>query len=412
MEKIAIIRTGIISAIGNDTQENYLSLLQKQSGISSQPDILPTRLQLPVGEIKKTNAELIAILQERLTSADQPPAGFLEKTKVPRTALLSMMAALEAWQPFFKLPCNLKKGIISANTVGGMDLSENLYHNYQKDPETFDYRGLKHHESGIITELTQQIIGLSGWCTTISTACSSSANSLIMAVRMLQENKLDIVIAGGADALSLFTLNGFNSLKILDKQPCQPFDEYRRGLNLGEGAAYLVLCREATALAMSDTPIAYLSGYANANDAYHQTASSPEGKGNRMAIEKALAKAQLSLKDIDYINLHGTGTENNDLSEGYALRAIAADHQTQMPTSSSTKAFTGHTLGAAGAIEAVFSCLAMQQQKTWPQLRFQNPIKEHHFIPEIELIEKKIHYVLSNSFGFGGNCTSLVFSKD
>lgn len=412
MERIAILHTGIITAIGNNTGENLLSLMQQRSGISPLPELLPTRLKLPVGEIKSSNATLMSMIQERIAASSEPLAQFSEKLKLPRTALLSILAALEAWQPFGDLPKKYSVGLISANTVGGMDITESLYDSYQKSPETFDFSQFKNHESGIITELTQKALKIDGWNTTISTACSSSANSLMMAARMLHSGKLDLVIGGGADSLSLFTLNGFNSLKILDNQPCRPFDENRRGLNLGEGAAYLVLCRESTAKALGKQPVAFLSGYANANDAYHQTASSPEGKGNRLAIEKALRKAEIRLQDVDYINLHGTGTENNDLSEGRAIQAIAESEQTTVPPASSTKAFTGHTLGAAGAVEAVFSCCSIQEQKIWPQLRFQTQIQEHQFHPETSLKEIPVKHVLSNSFGFGGNCSSLVFSKE
>lgn len=411
MERIAIIHTGIITAIGNQVPEHLSSLRQMRSGISLHPEFLPSRLALPVGEIKKSNSELIVMIQERLRANGKKPALFLEKINPPRTALLSVLAAIEALEPCVADYKDLKINFISANTVGGMDITENLYGSYQASPETFDYSQLKYHEAGCITAITQQALNLGCKSFTISTACSSSANSLILAARLLKSNQTDLVLAGGADALSLFTLNGFNSLKILDATLCQPFDDNRRGLNLGEGAAYLVLCRESTAKKISKQPIAFLSGYANTNDAYHQTASSPEGKGNRLAIEKALAGAGLQLKDIDYINLHGTGTENNDMSEGIAIQTIAETQHTTVPNCSSTKAFTGHTLGAAGAVEAVISCLALQEQQSWPQLRFETKIKEHQFHPQENLENHNINHVLSNSFGFGGNCSSLIFSK-
>lgn len=411
MERIAIIHTGLITAIGNNVQENLSALQQKRHGIRHRPEHTQSTLSLPVGEIKLSNADLVEEVKCRIQIAKLNEPSFLKNGLLPRTALLSILAALEVITPFRKPIYNLNVGLISANTVGGMDTTEQLYPEYEKNPAGFRYNDLSRHESGVITELTMQAIGLDSWCTTLSTACSSSANSLIMAARMLRQNKLDMAIAGGADALSLFTLNGFNSLKILDSDFCRPFDEHRRGLNLGEGAAYLLICRESIAKAHSMKPIAYLSGYANANDAYHQTASSPEGRGNRLAIVKALQKAHLSLKDVSYINLHGTGTENNDLSEGKALQTIANTEESGVPICSSTKAYTGHTLGAAGAVEAVFSCLSLQEQQTWPQLRFQTPINGLKFQPETQSKRLSINHVLSNSFGFGGNCSSLVFSK-
>jgi 3-oxoacyl-[acyl-carrier-protein] synthase-1 len=231
------------------------------------------------------------------------------------------------------------------------------------------------------------------------------------AARLLEQDHLDMVLAGGVDALTAFTINGFNALKILDQNPCQPFDEYRRGLNLGEGAAYTVLCRESTAKALGLPSIAVLSGYANNNDAFHQTASSPEGTGNILAMTNALKKAGLGMAEIDYINLHGTGTENNDLSEGKAIQVICEEQGSPVPAASSTKGFTGHTLGAAGAMEAVFSCLAIREQAIWPHLRLKTPMAAFGWRPQTTLRRQSVCHVLSNSFGFGGNCSALVFSK-
>ncbi len=229
------------------------------------------------------------------------------------------------------------------------------------------------------------------------------------AARLIEDGKLDLAIAGGTDAMSLFTLNGFNSLMILDSRPCMPYDENRKGLNLGEGAGYVVLVSDRVAATLTKKPTVKLTGYANANDAFHQTASSPEGKGNFLAMQGALAMSGLEAGDIDYINLHGTGTPNNDVSEGTAIQKIFGD---KVPKSSSTKAFTGHTLGACGAIEAIFSILAIEEKMIFPNLRFKTPMKELNFIPVTELMENvDVKSVLSNSFGFGGNCSSLIFQK-
>jgi 3-oxoacyl-[acyl-carrier-protein] synthase-1 len=227
--------------------------------------------------------------------------------------------------------------------------------------------------------------------------------------RLIKNNILDVVVAGGTDALTRFTLNGFNTLMILDEQFCQPFDENRRGLNLGEGAGYIVLVSQKVADSLHKKPSVILSGYCNANDAYHQTASSPDGNGSFLAMSGALKKSGLLPADIDYINLHGTGTQNNDIAEGTAIKRL---FDPQYPKMSSTKAFTGHTLGASGAIEAVFSVLAIQQGIIYPNLRLQTPMKELPFIPVTGCIKNtKVQHVLSNSFGFGGNCSSLIFSK-
>ena len=264
------------------------------------------------------------------------------------------------------------------------------------------------HECGAVTEVVADALGIKDFVTTVSTACSSSANSIFLGARMIRQNVLDVVVAGGTDALTRFTLNGFNTLMILDQEYCQPFDEDRRGLNLGEGAAYVVLVSDKVAATLNSAPVCTLSGWANANDAHHQTASSPEGKGNLLAMEGALRKAGLTPSAIDYINLHGTGTQNNDSSEGAAIAALFREHY---PSMSSTKSFTGHTLGASGAIEAVYSVLAIREGLVFPNLRLQHPMENLPFRVATEPEKKEIRHVLSNSFGFGGNCSSLVFSK-
>jgi 3-oxoacyl-[acyl-carrier-protein] synthase-1 len=264
---------------------------------------------------------------------------------------------------------------------------------------------------------------------TISTACSSAANAILLGAEMLKSGRADIVVAGGSECLTKFHLNGFNTLMILDKEQCRPFDNTRAGLNLGEGAAYVVMQRAGVgaghALPLQTTPIAILSGYANACDAFHQTASSPDGEGAFLAMKKALEIANLKPADIDYINAHGTGTANNDLSEGIAIQRLFGDN---IPQVSSTKAFTGHTTSAAGGVEAVISILALQNNFIPENLNFKEKMEELSFAPyavssnqyQVSSIgEKKIldtqysvlNTVLSNSFGFGGNDTSLIFSK-
>jgi 3-oxoacyl-(acyl-carrier-protein) synthase len=225
---------------------------------------------------------------------------------------------------------------------------------------------------------------------------------------LIKNNKLDRAICGGSEALSKFTVNGFNTLMILDKEHCRPFDSTRNGLNLGEGAAYLVLESEAEVSRTGRKPIAELKGYGNANDAFHQTASSPEGAGALSAMTLALSTAGLTPRDIDYINAHGTATENNDLSEGLGIKRLFGE---QVPYFSSTKPYTGHTLAAAGSIEAVYCLMAMNQSIIWPNLNFKNPMPELQIEPVKEIKRKmRLKNVLSNSFGFGGNTSSLLLA--
>ena len=195
---------------------------------------------------------------------------------------------------------------------------------------------------------------------------------------------------------------------ILSDKNCKPFDANRNGLNLGEAAAYLVLESDEIVKKERKEVLAYLTGYANTNDAYHQTASSADGEGATLAMKKALAVAHLEPNQIDYINAHGTATLNNDSSESIALKRVFGS---SIPAISSTKSYSGHTLAAAAAIEAVFSIMALQNGKIFPNLNFEIPIAETNIIPEVNVVDKKLQHVLSNSFGFGGNCSTLIFSK-
>jgi 3-oxoacyl-[acyl-carrier-protein] synthase-1 len=396
--KIRITGIGSISSIGQTSGEVLHSMANKHPGIN------PLHLfeskykeNLPVGEIKINNQEWAEVLD-------------LPKGKTySRTALLGMFAAKTAFED-----ANLHKrkneklriGFISGTSVGGMDLSENFYNDYLSKSSKGRLRDVVSHDCGDSTEKIASYLGINDYITTISTACSSGANAIMTGARLIQQGFLDCVIAGGTDALCKFTLNGFASLKIVDEKPCRPFDESRTGLNLGEGAGYIVLEKETGQYPQS---YCYLAGYANICEAFHQTASSPEGNGAFLSMQKALQTGNLAPEQIDYINLHGTGTPNNDLAEGNAIKRLFGE---KIPYFSSTKAFTGHTLGACGGIEAVFSILAIRNGLVFPNLNFKNPVPEHGLIPETNFLEnKEIHTVLSNSFGFGGNMSTLIFSK-
>jgi 3-oxoacyl-(acyl-carrier-protein) synthase len=329
---------------------------------------------------------------------------------ISRTALLSIIAAREALaDAAIENISGLRTGFISANTVGGMDKSEQFFKDFLTDPQKGKLRNVFNHECGGITELVSDFLGIRDYVTTISTACSSSANAIFFGARLIKHGMLDVVVAGGTDALTKFTLNGFNTLMILDKEFCKPFDENRNGLNLGEGAGYVVLVSERVAASLKREPYCKLTGYCNKNDAYHQTASSPDGTGSYLAMKGALEMSGLQPSAIDYINLHGTGTQNNDLAEGTAIKRL---FNSPYPKMSSTKSFTGHTLGASGGIEAVFSALSIKHGLVYPNLRFKTPMKELLFVPETNFLKNEaINHVMSNSFGFGGNCSSLIFSK-
>jgi 3-oxoacyl-[acyl-carrier-protein] synthase II len=393
-KRVFITGCGIITSIGNNLEENLASLTSGRSGIGK-ITILETVHSdtLPAGQIGLKDEELARVLG----------IGFREG--LSRTALLGMIAAEEA---FHKAGCTmhdgLRTGLISGSTVGGMVSTEKYYPDFLENDSRNAWIGA--NDSSESTERIAYHLGIRDFVSTINTACSSSANVIMTGARLIQSGMLDRVVVGGTDALSLFTLNGFNTLMIYDREPCKPFDEQRNGLNLGEGAAYLVLEGEDTT--GQRLPFCELRGYGNSTDAHHQTALSPEGTGPYLAMKLALERGRLKPGDISYLNVHGTATVNNDLSEGSGMLKVFGE---KIPPFSSTKPFTGHLLGASGAVEAVFSILSIRHDTIWPNLNFTTPMKEFDFTPARQAIKGSgIRHVLSNSFGFGGNNTTLAFS--
>lgn len=390
--RIAVSGIGVISAIGSGVDENLRNLQRGQSGVG-ELSLFESSCKAPVCEVKTANAEL----KERL--------GISPKTLLSRTALLGMVAASEALDSAALDP-QLHVGLVSATSVGGMDLTEQFYADFRKDPAKGRISMVSQHDPSQSTRRIAAHCRITGYTATVSTACSSAANAIIFAARLIEHGVCDAVVAGGCDALSKFTLDGFRSLGILDSAPCRPFDASRSGLNLGEGAGYIVLQRADT---LRSEPCCYLAGYANANDAFHQTASSEGGEGAFLAMSRALDKADIAPEKIDYINVHGTGTPNNDATEAAAMvRLFGAN----VPPFSSTKPFTGHTLAAAGGIEAVYSVLAIAKGIRYANLNFRTPIEHTDLTPCRKFEEDiDIEYILTNSFGFGGNDASLIFSK-
>jgi 3-oxoacyl-[acyl-carrier-protein] synthase-1 len=388
---------GIMSSIGNTLEENLHSLLHYKKGIAPIVNIETRhKKEIKVGEILQTNKQLANNLN---LSKDH---------NYSRTAMLGCIAAKQALNHANIEDINaFRTGLISSTSVGGMDLTEKHFQNYNSNSESRKF--ISSHHAVDSTEKIADHLGITEYTTTISTACSSAANAIMLGARLIKSGQLDRVIVGGTDGLTKFTINGFKTLMILSNTDCAPFDANRTGLNLGEAAAYLVLESDAIVKKENKAVLAYVAGYGNANDAFHQTASSENGEGAFLAMQKALTVANIQPKDINYINVHGTATPNNDISEGQAIKRIFAP---VIPDFSSTKAFTGHTLAAAGAIEAVYSILALQNNVMFPNLNFNTPISELQMTPVTKVTKKTLEYVLSNSFGFGGNCSTLIFSKN
>lgn len=387
---ICITGLGIICSIGNDAPSVLDALRHQRLGIRPLEYLESKHKELPVGEVQLSNEQMIKMLG---IGGDAP---------MSRTSLMGAIAIKEALSHAGVQSIEGRRvTLISGTTVGGMDLTEKYFERMKSDDSLLYLP--QSNDCGKSTVEMAELAGLEGVETcTISTACSSALNSIILGAELLKRGETDIVIAGGSEALSKFHLNGFNTLMILDKETCRPFDDTRAGLNLGEGAAFVVLERDAA------NPLAYVAGYGNRCDAFHQTASSEDGEGAYLAMTEALEMAGLKGEDIQYVNAHGTGTPNNDISESKALLRVFGD---KMPMVSSTKMFTGHTTSASGSIETVMCVLAMHNDFVPGNIGWKNPIPGG-VIPTLGAEGVKLDNVVCNSFGFGGNDSSMVISKN
>jgi 3-oxoacyl-[acyl-carrier-protein] synthase-1 len=392
-KRIVVTGLGIVSALGIGKDAHLCALKEGKSGVGKVKYLATKHTDIPVGEVKMSDDELKSLL------------GISSDSVITRTPMLGRIAMEEAVKQS-GINDTFRVAFINGTTVGGMEKSERYYLDFFEGKNT-EYIAV--HDCGAGTEMIAASFGRFDLMSTISTACSSAVNSIIVGGEMVRSGRVDAAIVGGAESLSKFHLNGFNTLMILDKDVCNPFDANRNGLNLGEGAAYIVIESEESAKSRNAEILCELSGYGNACDAFHQTASSPTGEGAYLAMKKALEDAGLVPEEIDYINAHGTGTGNNDLSESVSIKRIFGE---RVPYFSSTKSLTGHTTSAAGGIEAVISILALQNGIIPGCVRFENPIEETGLIPVKKcMMQVELKHVMNNSFGFGGNDSSCIFSK-
>lgn len=387
--------TGIITGLGYGRQAQMEALRRKQSAVGKVRYLQTEHTELPVSQVPFSNEEMMDYLE------------IPRKTVMTRTVLLGRMALKEALEESGINPREQRTVFVSGTTVGGMDKSEQFYLDFLNNDKKNAY--IKTHDCGTCSEMIAGYCGGFDKMTTLSTACSSAANALLIGMEMIQTGHADVAVVGGSECITRFHLNGFNTLMILDKEICRPFDKTRAGLNLGEGAGYLVLESEESLIRRKAKALCRFSGCANRCDAFHQTASSPDGEGAYLAMKAALENAGLQASDIDYINAHGTGTLHNDLSEGKAIMRLFGD---KIPPTASVKGYIGHTTSAAGGVEGVLSVLALNGNYMPVNLNFHEKIDELSFSPSIEEYPSKpLKHILSNSFGFGGNDTVCIFSR-
>lgn len=394
--KVFITGIGAISPIGIDVKQNLQKLREGKSGINK-PQFFASKYASSnlFGEVNLANESLKKLLN-------------LENQKgLTRTCLFALKAFKEAIDDAELSKSEISSyntAFISASTVGGMCLTDQLYSDANLKSDKSDYTssyGCSAHTFRIVEKYN-----IRGITDTINTACSSSANAIMFGARLIKSGRAKRVMVGGVDSLAKYTVNGFSALKILSELSCKPFDENRNGLTLGEGAAYLVL--ESEDIVANKNVYAQISGYGNASDAFHASTISEDATGVVNSINQAIKFANIDKSQIDYINAHGTGTKNNDFVELVSFTSIFD----KVPLFNSTKSYIGHTLGAAGAIEAIYSILSIKNNELYPSLNFDTPIAKFNLSPILNYKpEIEINHVLSNSYGFSGNCTSLIFSK-
>lgn len=391
---IAITQIGLCTPLGN-TPASVLNnlIIASIDGMKWRDDLMFERPVL-VGEVSQELPELTAQWQHFNTRNNQ----------------LALVAALQIESQIVKATTQYganRIGIVIGTSTSGIATGERAlahYHQHGEFPVGYDY---SQQELGDSSLFLQSYFGLTGPCYTVSTACSSSAKAFASARRLLNADLCDMVIVGGVDSLCQLTINGFSSLESISKTHCQPFSAHRDGINIGEGAALFVLERA------TEHDAIILSGVGESSDAYHISAPHPEGVGAIAAMQSALNMANLEARQINYLNLHGTATPKNDAMESRAVTTVFTQH---IPPCSSTKPLTGHTLGAAGAIEMAFCYLLLcdlnVDNRLPPQIGEQQQDPDNPALPLVKLGDTAvIQHVMSNSFAFGGSNASLILSR-
>ncbi len=382
---------GVIAAPGCGVDEIWAAIAAGHSGL--QPLTLfqsPRYGQIPVGEITRD-----------LTTLGAPLHG-------SRSDRLVWLAARDALQSANLDPKSVaaRTGVLLGSSVGGTYDTERFLTALIKEKK-MRARPTRFHECSSPVDVVADAFGLLGPSFAISTACSSGALAIATAAELIQSGQADVMLAGGTDSLSHTTWAGFHSLLLVDTQGCRPFDAARGGMSFGEGAAVLIIEAEEHARQRGAKILARLTGWGASCDAHHVTSPHPDGAGALAAMQSALRRAQLTPADVGYVNAHGTGTRDNDVAEGKALKSLFGAN---VPPFSSTKRFFGHSLAASGAIEAVVCIEALRRQQLPANPGFTQVDPAIGLTPVTETRAAKLTHVMSNSFGFGGNNAVLIFS--
>ncbi len=388
-EKIFITGLGIISALGNSIDETFTSLSNDQIN-SGKIDSFNCNINKPVFK---------AFIPDPVPSS---------KMRTKELADIAFDQAIV--QAKIADPNELKIGICCGTTVASQLNDIEFYQKFRSgmlDSNDKAYDPVKHYLAGNISESFLLENKFTGPGFNVVNACSSGTDAIGVAMSWIKKGLCDIVIAGGADELNRVPIAGFNSLGILSDSLCKPFDKNRDGLNLGEGAAFLVLEKESSAIERNAELLAECCSYSTAADGYHLTTPEPDGQGLKIAINKALSNANLKPNNINFINAHGTATKNNDMVEGHVFKDMFSKDTKVL----SLKGYTGHTLGAAGAIDAVLTVLSLKKQWLPKNAGFSQEDPEIGFSPVTESTNFKAEYALSTSLAFGGINSAVIFGR-
>ena len=388
--QILVTGIGAISAAGNDISANFANMTSGHRNYKSSPSLFECEIQKPLFECDSQ---------------------ILDRQYLPyqRTLALALKAVYEALDDAKLSEDKLKElrvgvclGTSVACTLNSLD-----FYSHIRSGEDTDIEPLRRYIEGEISEAISARFALSGPVISIANACASGTNAIEIGYSWIESNECDIVIAGGADELNLIPYCGFNSLQVMSDEPCLPFDPGRKGLNLGEGAGILILESENSANQRNIESEIILATCSGASDAYHLTGPHPEGEGLLSSIQHGLTTAGIKAEDIDYINAHGTATRDNDKTESLVFSKLSKAKEIPF---SSTKYYTGHTLGAAGAIEAAI-CVKGMREGYFPGQPGIKKDPELPLSPQTENIRYNGNAVLSTSMAFGGSCASLIFTK-
>ncbi len=401
MDNIAITGLGCITSLGPDKDKVFDNLIKGKNGIKPiQSFDVSAYAGKQGGEVKDLTSTPDAI---NTTCPQYERAAWL-LLKATREAIDDASLILNQQNPF-------RIALSTGTTLGGMVNGENYYRALHQNDQKIHPNQIISASQYAPNDFVMSELGLRGMSLVTSTACSASSHAIGYALELLQNDLADVVFAGGFEPMSELTFAGFSILRSITQDKIRPFDKNRTGLVLGEGAGMLVLERESEAQKRGARIYALLAGYGSSSDAYHTTAPHKEGLGAARAMRMALNEAKLNLTQVDYINAHGTATPANDIAETQAIKNVFGEQAYRIPISS-IKSMIGHTLGAAGAIEAVATLLTIHNNAIPPTINYSTPdlACDLDYVPN-QSRQIKVQAALSNSFGFGGNNAVLAFVK-